>query len=175
MNRPYEVRRHDEIPPLAWLLDFSPRLNRPMLHHGRQVELFDNGFFEGAWGGPFEKSGFDRSAQGLNHAVQSFRLRTGLLTIRYHHNFAVTSGNVYRSVAKPMPPRFGDFDSYYGYLATTAREVCANARHGARVRRYMPLTTLSTGYDSPACAVIAASLGCGDAIALTRSQRVVVG
>jgi hypothetical protein len=34
----------------------------------------------------------------------------------------------------------------------------------------MPLTTLSTGYDSPAGAVIAASLGCRDAIALTRSQ-----
>jgi hypothetical protein len=70
-----------------------------------------------------------------------------------------------------MPPKFEDFDSYYGYLVTTAREVCANAGDGARVRRYVPLTTLSTGYDSPAGAVIAASLGCRDAIALTRSQR----
>jgi hypothetical protein len=223
---------------LAWLLDFSPGLNRPVLYHGSHVELFASGFFEGAWDAEFTLAGFDRSAnvfgsgakfndatisivppshtleplvlfsgdrrnavsnslgflsaycavelkpidwrsgerfaaiaQGLDHAVERFQLSDGLLTILYHHNFVVANSTVHEVAAKPLPPRFTDFDSYYGYLLDTARQICANAGHEARVRQYEPLTTVSSGYDSAAGAVIAAAVGCRKAVTLRCSQH----
>lgn len=234
----FEARNFAEIPPLAWVMDCSRGMRRPILYHGRHVELFDNGFFEGAWGGDFAQAGFDQSAEtfgsgakldsstitfvppshtyeplvlftgngrsavsnslpflsafcdfdldpidwrsgerfaaitlGLGQAAQSLQLRTGTLQIRYHHNFVVADGAVRRTIAKPLPPRFEDFGSYYGYVFNTARKVCGNAQHDARVGRYEPVTTLSSGYDSAATAVIAARLGCREAVSLTSSQR----
>jgi hypothetical protein len=239
MDRAYESRRNDEIPPLAWLLDLSPGLNRPILHHGRHVELFDCGFFEGAWDGDFAQAGFDRSAnvfgsgakvdrtsatfvppshtvesltffsgdrlcavsnsiaficaysgcdlaptdwrsgerfaaitQGLSHAVQTLRFRKGLLTVVYHHNFVIAYGSLREITPKVLSPQFEDFAAYSGYLLETARATCENAAHSARVRRYEPLiTTVSSGYDSAAAAVIARMLGCREAVSLKLSQR----
>jgi hypothetical protein len=234
----FETRSFADIAPLAWVLDCCPGMRRPILYHGRHVELFDTGFFEGAWAGDFAQAGFDQSVEvfgsgakldnstitfvppshtyeplvlftgngrtavsnslpflsafcdfdldpidwrsgerfaaitlGLGQAVQSLQLRTGILQIRYHHNFAVADGAVRRTIAKPFPQRFQDFSSYYGYLLNKTREVCDNAQHHARIVRYEPLTTLSSGYDSAATAVIAAMLGCREAVSLTRSHR----
>jgi hypothetical protein len=62
VDRAYDATKHDNLPPLAWLLDVSASLNRPVLHHGPHVELFDSGFFEGGWDGDFARADFDRSA-----------------------------------------------------------------------------------------------------------------
>jgi hypothetical protein len=234
----FEARNFADIAPLAWLVDCCPGIRRPILYHGRHVELFDTGFFEGAWAGDFGQADFAQSVEvfgsgakldsstitfvppshtyeplvlftgrgriavsnslaflgafcdfdldpidwrsgerfaaitlGLGQAVQSLQLRTGTLHVRYHHNFVVADGAVRRTIAKPFPQRFEDFSSYYGYLLRNTREVCDNAQHHARVTRYEPLTTLSSGYDSAATAAIAARLGCREAVSLTRSQR----
>jgi hypothetical protein len=114
---------------------------------------------------------FASITQGLDNAVQRLRFRNGLLTIYYHHNFIAAKGMELRTIAKPLPPRFEDFSSYRTYLLNTARQVCANAWHHARLCQYELLTTLSSGYDSAAAAVIAASLGCREALTLKHAQR----
>jgi hypothetical protein len=114
---------------------------------------------------------FATITQGLDYAVQSFPLKRGILTVRFHNNFVVMDGVTCESTAKPLPPRFGSFDSYYNYVFRTSRDICANAEHQARIRQYKPLATLSSGYDSAAAAVIAAALGCREAVSVTRSQR----
>jgi hypothetical protein len=235
----YEASKFGGIPSLAWLLDCSAAMGRPILYHGRHVELFEDGFFEGAWGGDFAQRNFDRSAnvfgsgarigrsavtfvppshtfeplvqftgngvravsnslaflsafcnfdldpidwrsgerfaaaiiRGLDHAGLRLRLRHGVLAIRFHHNFVLADGEDRQVVAKPLPPRFEDFASYHDYLLNTASDVCANARHDARLRRYEPLMTVASGYDSAAATVIGAALGARDAVSVTTSQR----
>ena len=51
------VRRMERLPPLAWLLDL--RTLPPTLVCGSDVEVFDDGFFEGCWAGDFPAGDFD--------------------------------------------------------------------------------------------------------------------
>ena len=51
------VRRIERLPPLAWLLDL--RTLRPTLVCGPDVEVFEDGFFEGCWAGDFSARDFD--------------------------------------------------------------------------------------------------------------------
>lgn len=61
-----------------------------------------------------------------------------------------------------------DFASYRSLVQEEARQVVENARDARRAFPYRPMTTVSSGYDSPACAVVAK--GCGVAHALTLKQ-----
>ena len=51
------IRRMSRLPPLAWLLDL--RTQPPTLVCGSDVEIFDDGFFEGCWAGDFPARDFD--------------------------------------------------------------------------------------------------------------------
>ena len=42
----FEVRRRDDYPPLAWLVELR---DRPLAHLGKDVEVFADGFVEGCW------------------------------------------------------------------------------------------------------------------------------
>lgn len=64
----------------------------------------------------------------------------------------------------PDAPSFGDFHSYRAYLAAQTALIFANAADAARRKRYLPLATVSSGYDSTACAVIAREAGCREGI-----------
>lgn len=50
------VRRLEQLPPLAWLLDL--RTLPPTLVCGSDVETFDDAFFEGCWAGDFSERDF---------------------------------------------------------------------------------------------------------------------
>jgi hypothetical protein len=74
--RPYDAIHVDDIPPLAWLLNVPRGSGTPQLVHGRHVELFDRGFFEGAWDGDFGDAAFDRvtNAFGSGAVVEGVRI-----------------------------------------------------------------------------------------------------
>lgn len=108
---------------------------------------------------------------GLGPDPRTIRTARGPLSFIYHHNFTIGSDGRLDVVPKPFPPAFPDFASYYDYLLATARAVRANAADDARVRRYEPLATLSSGYDSTASAVIARAAGCRRGVSLKLSQR----
>lgn len=50
----------DSLPPLSWCMILERSL-KGTVHHGRFVETFNNGFFEGGWDGPVELMEFDKS------------------------------------------------------------------------------------------------------------------
>jgi hypothetical protein len=89
-----------------------------------------------------------------------------------HHNFDLRDG-VLRTVPKPPEPAFEDYASYKGVLKSTLRAVGENGAAPGRKARYSLITTCSSGYDSTACAALAASLGCRQALTLgtARSGR----
>ena len=93
-------------------------------------------------------------------ALSPWRIETtkGTLFLLYHHNARL--GTELRVVKKPSPPHFPTFERYAHYLGTVCSAVANNAAHSSRDSSYSLLATVSTGYDSPACAAIARAAGC---------------
>lgn len=60
------------------------------------------------------------------------------------------------------PPR--DFRSYVSTITQSMATVFENAVHPERRHSFTPITTIAKGYDSTAVSVLAAQLGCRDAI-----------
>jgi hypothetical protein len=93
-------------------------------------------------------------------------------TIRlcYHGNVLVTPRLEVRYVAKPAPPSFARFDAYRAFLAEEINGLVSNAQAAGRKRGYRPLATVSSGYDSPASAVLARAAGCTEAVTFGRAR-----
>jgi len=89
-----------------------------------------------------------------------------------HENLEVRGGEL-RPVPKPPEPGFDDYASYKALLESVLAAVVANGAAPERKVRYPLLTTCSSGYDSTACAALAAPLGCRTALTLgtARSGR----
>lgn len=75
-----------------------------------------------------------------------------------------------RTALPPRSARFSDYDGYVQHLQRIAKQVVDNAQDGRRSVRYQPLATVSTGYDSPACAVIARDCGCTEAVTFVSAR-----
>ena len=67
--------------------------------------------------------------------------------------------------------RFSTFGEYRDTLVTAMRAFVSNANAEERRVRFSPLASLSSGYDSNACAVIAQEAGCVDAVTLRSSAE----
>jgi hypothetical protein len=87
-------------------------------------------------------------------------------------NFAIDSDLKF----SPMPSRFSrpdlsSFDGYLNAMAQCATAICKNAGDTNRPVTYKPLATVSRGYDSPACAVLARSCGADAAITFASARE----
>lgn len=71
---------------------------------------------------------------------------------------------------KRLPQRFGEFGEYHNYLLSTLRRIFDNGTSQHRLQTWTPITSCSSGYDSTACAALAASLGCNEALTLKNGQ-----
>lgn len=107
---------------------------------------------------------------GLQHTPVVVPVQRGKLIVVHHHNLAISTTGDLRLEPKTLPPRFDDYAGYIGYLQATITAVFRNAAAVERPRRYQPLCTLSAGYDSPACAVLARAAGCREAVTLNGRQ-----
>jgi hypothetical protein len=113
--------------------------------------------------------GFVGIVQGIDNSPTRIQTSHGTLYVLHYHNVLLgPDGLLIRK--KPLPPEFNDFDSYRTYLRDTVCKVVANAGARERAARYELLATVSSGYDSPACSVLACEAGCRDAISFTSSQ-----
>jgi len=101
--------------------------------------------------------------------VRSFPTDSGEVSLIWFNNL-LYDGQELREVAKPdLAPHFRTFDDYHGFLVDTARKMRTNLESTARRHAVTPLTTLSSGYDSPAVAVIAKHAGCERAATIRQS------
>jgi hypothetical protein len=99
---------------------------------------------------------------GLDHSPVIIPLASGGKCLAYyHHNVFFRFGDAKAEIRpKAFPPAFANYREYRSYLDGVVSRVCSNARHQDRIRQYYPVTTISSGYDSPACAVLARENGC---------------
>jgi hypothetical protein len=72
-----------------------------------------------------------------------------------------------RREGKPHAPHFEAFADYRQYLSATLERITLNASDSSRLFVYRLLATVSRGYDSPACAVLAKECGCERALTIS--------
>jgi hypothetical protein len=108
--------------------------------------------------------------RGIQKSPSRLQVSAGLLYILRHHNAYLGADDIERQ-RKPLPPNFNSYENYYSYLRETLEQVAQNARHTGRMRKYQLCTSVSSGYDSVACAAIASHCGCKDAITFIRATN----
>lgn len=109
---------------------------------------------------------------GLNKYQRVLPTKNGVgVTLFYHCNLYISTDLSIAEKPKNPVQEFSDYSDYTGFLEEQIAAICANARHTSRKVRYSPVTTISSGYDSPACAVMARKVGCEVALTFAEARR----
>jgi hypothetical protein len=112
-------------------------------------------------GYPFYRSDLWSVILGLRRCRRSIPTREGVpVRIHYFANLRVGPSLDLREEPKRPPRGWSGFAAYRAHLATAMRATLGNAADPSRKVRYEPLASVSSGYDSPACAALAAEAGC---------------
>jgi hypothetical protein len=105
---------------------------------------------------------FVRIVDGIAGSPLQIPTGYGNLLLLYHHN-AILNQRI-KTLPKPFPPTFSTFESYRQYLQSVCTMIARNAASVERSNRYRLLASISSGYDSAACATVAREVGCSEAI-----------
>ena len=111
--------------------------------------------------------------RGLGEYRRSFPVTRGGLEVAYWEDLDF-NGDVVTRVAKPYPRRdWSDFAALRQFYLETGRAIGDNARAAARLTPITPMATISSGYDSPAAAVIAREAGATRAFTISTARAVI--
>jgi hypothetical protein len=91
--------------------------------------------------------------------------------VRYHCNLLIDSDLRVLETAKAAVRDFAGFADYTSFLEDQIRRIRDNANHPERKVNYSPVATISSGYDSPACAVLARRVGCQTALTFATARQ----
>ncbi len=86
-------------------------------------------------------------------------------------NIFVSEELRWHRLTKSTLPVPATFEAYRATLKDVIARIVANAADTTRQHPFEPLATVSSGYDSPACAVLAAEAGCREAVTFTNSKE----
>jgi hypothetical protein len=108
-------------------------------------------------------------SRGLGDRVATIPLQSGDATSVYF-NSLIYDGLSLSEVRKPdSAPTFRTYEDYYEYLVRSAERIGANLADPRRTAGITPLSSISSGYDSPATSVIARHAGCRDTVTIKQS------
>jgi hypothetical protein len=94
-------------------------------------------------------------------------LASGLrIEFYFHCNVEVTKTLDISVLQKKEPPHFANFSEYRQFLSLALADLVRNANAPGRVMNFQPVVSISKGYDSVACAVLAKEAGCRDAVTM---------
>lgn len=109
---------------------------------------------------------------GLDHAKTTFFVDSSILKFHYYTPFSVNKALDFQVINRPEIPRFKTYQDYVGTLRAWIKAIVENASDEKRKASFKPLTTISSGYDSVACAVLAEEAGCTEAVNISSSRPV---
>lgn len=96
---------------------------------------------------------------GIDDYVPCVPTSSGTIRLTYYRNLRWSGGRL-AEVDKPVVRRrLTGFAAYRSFLTGSLEALATNGADEARVHRYSLLSTISSGYDSPAVAVLARPLG----------------
>lgn len=108
---------------------------------------------------------------GLNKYVRSIPTRNGgQVQIYYHCNLLINPDLYVTEKPKMFVRDFVDYSDYKLFLEENVVAIHANANDRQRQFKYAPIATISSGYDSPAAAVLARKAGCNEALTFSGAR-----
>lgn len=114
--------------------------------------------------------------RGLDRYKRHIPTRDGRrVELFYHCNILVRPDLRIERRQKPLPERFTTYAEYIDRTREAIAAIHRNATDPARGVRYEPLGTISTGYDSPFCALLAREVGCEEAITFSEARAIFGG
>ncbi|QPD03608.1 MAG: hypothetical protein Nkreftii_001382 [Candidatus Nitrospira kreftii] len=108
---------------------------------------------------------------GINHYRRDIPTRKGKVQRQLYRNLKVSREGVVET-EKPMPPRFGSFEEYRGYLRDNYARIVANARDPSRAEPLGVVSTQSTGYDTTAVNALARVFGIDKVFTVTKAKSI---
>jgi hypothetical protein len=107
--------------------------------------------------------------KGLDKYKKDLKVSSGKVQLTYFNNL-MWDGTSLAEAEKPSIVRdFSSFDKYYQFMQTALSRLTENASAG-RLHKYDLIGTLSSGYDSPAIAVLAQPFGLREVVSLAKSR-----
>ena len=113
---------------------------------------------------------FQSIVRGLRKYRSRIPLDNGVMQLLYMDNLVVNSDLRTEQIQKPSVPPFSNYEEYCAYLVNTVKQIAENAASSSRTITYAPISTISSGYDSPACAVLAREIGSTTAVTFPRAR-----
>lgn len=110
-----------------------------------------------------------RTTWGVPSCVRSFPMVGGDVRFAWFTNLVFEDGHLRERPKPDTSLRFTSFADYKGMLFDIARRLGGNLRDPLRQHDVAPLTSVSSGYDSPAAAVVAIEAGCRRAVTIEQS------
>lgn len=111
------------------------------------------------------ESDFNSILKGINQYKKNIVLEDNKkLQIHYYCNFFIDLTFNVVEISKMRTKAFMSYDDYYSELISDLKSFVMNASDHVRKNKYGMITTISKGYDAPACAAIAIDLGCEVAV-----------
>lgn len=108
--------------------------------------------------------------KGLSSYVRRLPTTTADINLQYFHNLEF-DGWTLSEVSKPdSAPKFDGFSDYRRFLSETAKSLAANMSASGRTHTVQSLTSISSGYDACATAVVAQWAGCTQAVTIERAN-----
>ena len=105
---------------------------------------------------------------GITNTPRRIRNSKAALYVLHHHN-AVLGPQLHIKPKYQRAP-FEQYRDYCDYLRDVLSAAADNAAHRERRIRYQLLATISSGYDSPACAALARAAGCTEGVTFIQSR-----
>ena len=117
---------------------------------------------------PYYHADFATVSNGYKRYKKSFPTASGdHIELHYFANISVNPSLVLTREEKVLPKGFASFSDYEAFLVNGVRSIGVNASDSARKIQYKAVTSISSGYDSPVCAVLAREIGCKEALTIT--------
>jgi hypothetical protein len=114
---------------------------------------------------------FNLVASGLDKGVRTLTTLAGRRVGMLYCEHLKIDAELRLTFTRPIfVEDFRDYKSYTDYVKTVLARVFQNAADESRERRYQPLATISSGYDSATIAAWAKSLGCREAVTFPASR-----
>ncbi len=115
---------------------------------------------------------FNSILRGLSSYIRVIPLKDGkMIRVHYYSNIKVDGHLNITEMEKWAIPKFESYEDYYSRLLVTLEKLVANSQSRYRKEKYGMVTTISKGYDAPACAAIARELGCEKCVSFNRPDK----
>ena len=111
-----------------------------------------------------------RTTWGAASCMRSFPTQAGDAGLIWFNNLVYEDGSLHEIPKPDVSPPFKTFADYQNFLFDTARSLNINLASPQRRHKVTPLASISSGYDSPAAAVVAKLAGCAHAVTIKQSS-----